>query len=332
VPDDDLLRSTLRDQWHLAPAEVSALPETLMSRGWLVIAGADHYICRLSESGARQPVEAGLAAAEHLLAQDIAAGEPVRTLGGGLTVQLADGALALLRRVPGRSLDGGDPIDQQWWGDRLGAVHRALQGFAHPGLGRWNVLDPHAPHLAVEPWLRTAVTDAITAATRLTVTDRLTYGVLHGDPAPEGFVIDPATGRAGVLDCGASCTGPLVYDVAAAVVHAGGTEASAELMDGYVAASPLDQDELEAALPVLLRFRWAVQADVSARRLAACPAPPPPQRSVPKHDPAAAGADAARADSASAREDAAVARWAACRAGAGDALRRARQALESMAG
>jgi hypothetical protein len=58
-----------------------------------------------------------------------------------------------------------------------------------------------------------------------------------------------------------------VYDVAAAVVYAGGPDQSAELLDGYLAASPVGQDELDAALPVLLRFRWAVQADWAARRL-----------------------------------------------------------------
>jgi homoserine kinase type II len=103
---------------------------------------------------------------------------------------------------------------------------------------------------------------------RLTVTDRLTYGVLHGDPAPEFFLLDPATGRAGLLDCGAGGTGPLLYDVAAAVVYAGGTDTSGELLDGYLAAGPVTEDELHAALPVLLRFRWAVQADLSAQRLA----------------------------------------------------------------
>ena len=92
--------------------------------------------------------------------------------------------------------------------------------------------------------------------TRLTVTDRLTYGVLHGDPAPEIFLVDPATGRAGLLDCGASGTGPLLYDVAAAVVYAGGTETSAELLDGYLAAGPVGRGRAarraagDAALPV----------------------------------------------------------------------------------
>ena len=271
MPDDDLVLSThvlstLRDQWHLQPSEITALPAELLSRGWEVTAGSQRYVCRLAEPGARQPVEAGLIAAEHLRIRDIAAGEPVRTLGGGLTAQTPAGALALLRRVPGRLLDGGDPIDQQWWGDRLGVVHKALQHFHHPGLRPWQPLDPAAAHLTAEPWLRGAVIDAIGAATRLTVTDRLTYGVLHGDPAPGSFVVDPSTGRAGLLDCGASGVGPLVYDVAAAVGYLGAPDRAAELIDGYLAAGPVRRDELEAALPVLLRLRWAVCADRAARR------------------------------------------------------------------
>jgi len=45
-------------------------------------------------------------------------------------------------------------------------------------------------------------------------------------------VVDPATGKAGLLDCGASGTGPLVYDVAAAIVYAGGTERGANNANG----------------------------------------------------------------------------------------------------
>jgi Ser/Thr protein kinase RdoA (MazF antagonist) len=265
VPDDDRLRSLLRDQWHLVPTGISAIPGALLSRAWDVSSGADRYVARLVDPAGRQPLEAGLAAADHVRGSGVQAGRPVRTLGGGLTAETPSGVVAVLRRVPGRPLIGGDPVDQQFWGDRLGAVHTVLQGFHHPGLRPWNLLDPDAAHLDAEPWLRPAVADAVTATTRLTVTDRLTYGVLHGDPAPSEFVVDPATGRAGVLDCGASGTGPLVYDVAAAVVYAGGLDRSAELLDGYLAAGPVGPDELHAALPVLLRFRWAVQADRWAR-------------------------------------------------------------------
>lgn len=266
MPDDELVRSTLRDEWHLAPQTITALPGTVVSHCWEVAVADEEYVCRLSALPVRGPVEAGLAAAGHLRGRGIAAGDPVRTLGGKLTVPTDEGVLSVLRRPPGRRLDGADPVDQQWWGDRLGAVHRALQGFHHPGLGPWQALDADAAHLAGHPWLREAVTGATTATTRLTVTDRLTYGVLLGDPAPGAFVVDPATGKAGVLDCGASGTGPLVYDVAAAIIHAGGPERAAELVDGYLAAGPVGADELEAALPVLLRLGWAVRAFHAARR------------------------------------------------------------------
>ncbi|GIF11842.1 hypothetical protein Ate01nite_18740 [Actinoplanes teichomyceticus] len=256
----------LRDQWHLVPTAITELPMAMMSRGWEVTAGSERYVARLVDTAARLPVEAGLAAAEHLRGVRIEAGEPVRTLAGALTVETARGALAVLRRPPGRHLDGADPVDQQWWGERLGAVHRALQDFRHPGLRPWQLLDPEAAHLDAESWLRPAVTAAVTAATRLTVTDRLTYGVLHGDPAPEVFVLDVSTGRSGLLHCGAGGTGPLVYDVAAAVLYAGGPDRAGELLDGYRAAGPVAGDELEAALPVLLRLRWAVLAERSALR------------------------------------------------------------------
>ena len=269
---DDLIRSVLHDRWHRTPSDIVALPAGLMSRAWAVTAGGESFVARLVDPASRQPFEAALVAAEHLRGKGIVVGAPVRTLSGSLTADTPAGTVGVLRRVPGRPLDGGDPVDQQWWGDRLGAGHRALEGFDHPGLRRWNWLDADGPHLAVEPWVRGAVADAIVAMTRLIVTDRLTYGVLHGDPAPEVFVVDPDTGRAGLTDWGACGTGPLVYDVAAAVVYAGGVDAAGELLDGYLAAGPVDPCEMEAALPVLLRFRWAVQADWYARRLSAAQA------------------------------------------------------------
>jgi hypothetical protein len=66
VPDLDLLRSLLRDQWHLPAAGITELDGGLMSRAWAVAAGDDRYLVRLVDADVRQPVEAGLAAAEHL--------------------------------------------------------------------------------------------------------------------------------------------------------------------------------------------------------------------------------------------------------------------------
>lgn len=257
-PDD--LRRVLRDQWHLTATRIAPRPGGLLSTAWDVDAGDERYVCREVAVAGRAALEAALSAAPALPERGVAVGRPIRTLCGGLTATTAAGVLAVSARAPGRPLAGGDPVDQQFWGDRLGALHRALAGFQHPGLRSFQALDPSVRPLSAEPWLRAAVTEAIGATTRLRVTDRLTHGVLHGDPAPGDFLIDPASGRAGLLDCGLGATGPLVYDVAAAVAYAGGAEHATELLDGYLAAGPVPADELYAALPVLLRLRWAVLA------------------------------------------------------------------------
>ncbi|GAA0803325.1 phosphotransferase enzyme family protein [Spirilliplanes yamanashiensis] len=289
-PDDprlDAIRASLRRHWHLRPSAVVEMPAGWMSRAWAVRDDSGLYVVRLVDDVARQPFEAGLAAAQHLHDAGFTIGEPVRTLGGSLTAAAPDGTLGLVRRVPGDLLDGRDPVDQRWWGERLAAAHAALTGFTHRGLQRWHWLHPDAAHLTVEPWLRPAVADAVAALTRLTVADQLTYGVLHGDPAPEAFVVDGRTGRTGIVDWGPCGTGPLVYDLAAAVAYAGGPGAAGDLIDAYVSAGPVGRDEVEAALPVLLRFRWAVQADWHARRLAIGAAPGGAPGALPDAAPAA---------------------------------------------
>lgn len=266
---EDLLRSTLRLQWNLAPARVVPLDRGVAARAWTVGTGTGDFVVQLVDPADRGAMEAGLSAVEHLRDRAVAAGAPVRTRAGALTATNTAGAWAVLHQPPGRRLVGGDPVDQQWWGDLLGRAHRELDGFAPAGLRRWHWLRAEAAHLALEPWMRPAVSEAVGLMTRLSVTDRLTYGVLHGDPAPAGFVVDIDTGRTALAGWGPATSGPLVYDLASAVVYAGGVDAAGDLIDGYTAAGPVSPPEVDAALPVLLRFRLAVLADGFARRIAA---------------------------------------------------------------
>jgi Ser/Thr protein kinase RdoA (MazF antagonist) len=208
-----------------------------------------------------------VAAAERLSATGIAAGTPIRAVDGALTVVVGGVGAALLEHVPGRPLDAADPLDQQWWGDALGAAHRALAEFSHPAFTRFHWVRTDAVHLGVEDWVRPAVSAAVDAVAKLCVTDQLSYGVLHGDPAPDAFLLDIDTGRTGLIDWGSAATGPLMYDVASAVMYAGGPDLAVELLDGYASAGPVPADEIEAALPTMLRFRHAVQADYFARRV-----------------------------------------------------------------
>jgi homoserine kinase type II len=266
---DEPIRAVLRTRWQRTPEAITPLSVGSGVRAWRVSARDERLVARLVPVSDRTRAEAGLAAMEHLAGHGFCVGRPVRTVDAALTVDVPGGVLELVRDVPGRPLEAADPLDQQWWGDLLGRVHRRLAAFEHPGLLRWHWVRPEAGHLRLEPWLRPAITGAVNALAKLAVTDQLSYGVVHGDPAARVFRIDVNTGRTGLLGWGVAATGPLVYDLAAAVIDAGGPAAATELLDGYAAAAPVTRDEIDVALPVLLRFRWAVLADFCARRLTA---------------------------------------------------------------
>jgi Ser/Thr protein kinase RdoA (MazF antagonist) len=266
VATADQIRTTVRTTWHRAVDECVALPAGLDTLNWAIRSGTAEYVARVVAGARRSSFEAGLAAAEYLTGFDLPAATAVRTVDGAVTVLIGDEAVALVPRMPGRPLDATDPVDQQWWGDALGSAHRHLSGFRHAGLAKFHSVRAEAAHLAIDDWVRPAVADAVAAVRRLTVTDQLTYGVLHGDPAPDAFRLDPQTGRLGLVDWGPASTGPLTYDVAAAVGYAG-ADTSRDLVDAYLAAGPVPREELESALPTMLTFRWAVRADQHARRL-----------------------------------------------------------------
>jgi len=241
---------------------------------WQLVSQAQTLLATLSPGAAQPQLLAATVVAEQLAGIGFPIAAPVRAADGSHTVTVGGHLLTVVRAVPGRPLDPADPIDQQWWGDLLGAAHRELAEFRHSRVGRMAWLSPEGGHLSVARWVRPAIAGAVAMATRLMVTDRLTYGVLHGDPAPESFRMDPATGRTGLVGWPAPATGPLAYDLAAAVGYAGGPGSATELIDGYLAAGPVSREEADAAVPVLLRYRLAERADRLARRIAATDSPP----------------------------------------------------------
>ncbi len=262
---DESIRSLVRGRWHRGVQACVAVCAT----GWRLTSDGTKLLATVTPEAAGLRLAAGLSVAEHLAGLGFPVAEPLRTADGALVVPVDGGVLSVVRPVPGRPLDPRDPVDQQWWGNLLGAAHTALTDFTHPHVVRREWLKPDGAHLDVVPWVRPAVTAAVGALTRLTVTDRLTYGVLHGDPAPEAFRLDPETGAIGLADWRVPATGPLAYDLAAAVGYAGGLAAAAELLDGYRSTGPLCREEAEAAVPVLLGYWLAERVDGLARRLAA---------------------------------------------------------------
>lgn len=279
VVTEPALRSAIRTLWHRCVEECEPVTEQLWRVRTQPVAGCPaqpgrsagaperEFVAKWVPAARRTRFQGGLAVAAHLAGLGMHTGAPVPTVDGALSVPLHDGQLALLRRAEGRPLVAADPVDQQFWGDALGAVHTLLAGFTPPGLVRLTRLDPGGAHLGLVPWLRPAVAEATAALVRLTVTDQLSYGVVHGDPGPGALRVDRATGRVALVGWGWAATGLLLYDVAGAVGYIGGIAAAAEFLDGYLAAGPLRRSELEVGLPIVLRCRRARRADELARRL-----------------------------------------------------------------
>lgn len=78
---------------------------------------------------------------------------------------------------------------------------------------------------------------------------------------------DEAAGVTALIDWSGATHGPVLYDVASAVMYLGGPEAAAPFLATYRAASVVDADEL-AHLDTLRRLRFVVQGTYFARRLA----------------------------------------------------------------
>ncbi|GAA1538320.1 hypothetical protein GCM10009827_066810 [Dactylosporangium maewongense] len=278
APAADQVHTTLRRSWQCDPGPCIPLGED----AWRVEIDngqfepdprdAAQFVVKWAPVATRRGFEAGLCAAEHLDASGVGAGRPVRAADGALTTALptraGDGVIALMCLVPGRPLHADDPLDQSWWGGALGAAHRSLRRFVHPDLAKFQVaaVPAAAPHLAMEPWLGPAVIETAAVVRRIMVTDQLTYGVRHGAPDAARFRLDSSTGRVGLVGWAAAGTGPLLYDLAHAVLCAGGTEAEA-LVEAYVRAGPVPADECAAVLPAMLALRTAAHASAVAERI-----------------------------------------------------------------
>lgn len=201
----------------------------------------------------------------------IRSGTPAPALSGSMTVDTASGdRVALLTWVPGSPLTGTDEAEQRLIGDTLARVHRVLQNREVPGAQRFHWVTPAAAHLELRPWLRLAVAAAVDALTAVEDRERAwPQGLLHADPALGAFRLDLASAECGIIDWGSALYGPLLYDPASAVMYLGGPAQAAAMTDAYQAAALLSGREIADGLPVMLRFRWAVQADYFARRITA---------------------------------------------------------------
>jgi homoserine kinase type II len=258
-------RACLAAEWGLPRARLSPLGGGMSSQTWTVEAAGRRWVLKAVAGAAGGQLPGGLAVARLLEAAGIAAGAPAPTLSGALAASAGGSRLGLLAWVPGHPLTGDSNAERTVLGSSLARVHQALAGQTVAAAERFHWVDPAAPHLALRPWLRPAVSAALAALERLGPAG-LTAGLLHADPAPEAFRRDPATGQTGIIDWSTALHGPLLYDLASAVMYLGGPGPARAMTEAYLAAGGLSRAEADRGLAVMLRFRWAVQADYFAWR------------------------------------------------------------------
>lgn len=225
---------------------------------WVTDTAGDRWLAKWVPDDALVPLTAAVAAAS------LAAGSGLLTGRAARPVEAWDGGeLALLEIVPGAPLAGEADGDQDRIGRTLATAHLATRGHVVPGALPWHWVDPSSPTLAIDPAVREAVRSAVAAVAALPA---LVTGACHGDPEPGAFLADDT--RTGLIDWGSPVNGPLLFDVASAAMYLGGISSAGVMLEAYAeAAGPATPDL--AHLETMLRFRWAVQADYFAGRLAA---------------------------------------------------------------
>jgi Ser/Thr protein kinase RdoA (MazF antagonist) len=230
--------------WGLTDAVSEPIAGGYNSRTWHVRSGGRRYVAK-QVGGGQADFERGLHIAEQLEERGFAAGGPIRTRTGGLTVPCDGEWLALLRYVPGEPV----PLDTreglEIWGRVMGRVHRLLAAIPPPDAlsGGADAAPLDGPHLDIAPWLRPALR-AVTEETACLT--GLTHGIIHNDGCEPRR--DPATGELSVIDWNAAAYGPLVCDVGAArwqfQSYGNRPEEFAPFLDAYRVEAPIDPSEL----------------------------------------------------------------------------------------
>ncbi len=264
--DTAAVERCLADAWGLVGATVEVHDGGMNSQTWFVTEGTQRWVAKAVATADQPRFASGLVVAERVAAAGIPTGAAMPTRDGRSVVSIDGRTLALLAFVEGDALTGQDEGQQRCIGRTLARAHRAVAELVVPDAEPFHWLVATAPHLHAPSWLRPAIEDALAAYDDLDP-GSLTWGLLHSDPAPEAFRL-AADGTCGLIDWDRALHGPLLYDLASAVMYVGGPDRAGPLVDAYLDGGTLDRAEVERGLVPMLGLRWAVQSDYFSRRIA----------------------------------------------------------------
>ncbi|MFG1818400.1 phosphotransferase enzyme family protein [Kribbella sp. NPDC049174] len=245
----------LRDRWQLDAEQLEPLTGGMGSHTWLATGDGWRVVVKAVRAG-DEGFGPGLELAARLGDAGFVTGRPVPSDARRL-VEAYDGRLVgVLEFVDGEPLTSADAVAV---GEMLGRVHQATWT-AEGEVEEWlQFLRFFEPWLDLEEWIRPAVEGAMEGVRRLAP---LSWAWLHGDPAPEAFLRQP-DGTTALIDWGAAMRGPVLYDVASAVMYVNG---AGQVVPAYLVERPELRDEVEAGLDTFLQVRYAVQAGYFAWR------------------------------------------------------------------
>ncbi|TDW87429.1 homoserine kinase type II [Kribbella pratensis] len=244
----------LREHWNLKPSRLEVLTGGMNSAVWLASGGEWRLVLK-SVDASDAAFEPGLGLAFRLDEAGIRTGCPRPSKHGRLVERVDGRQVAVLEYIDGVQLT---VADHATIGDLLGRVHSAA------AVGSGDVADwlqfllPFEDCLDLEPWIRPVVEGAVADAVAL---GPVSWAWLHGDPAAEAFR-QQDDGEVALIDWGSAMQGPILYDVASAVMYNGDP-----VVPAYLRRRPDLADELERGLPTFLRVRYALQAGYFAWRI-----------------------------------------------------------------
>lgn len=245
----------LAERWSWKPTSVTQLPGGMGSTTWLAEDDGRRVVVKAVHAR-DEGFEPGLEVAARLSDAGFVTGRPAPSNSRRLVEEYDGRLVGVLEFVDGVPLTDVDAVAV---GELLGDVHQATRT-AEGDVAEWlQFLLVFESSLDLEDWIRPAVEGAVEGVRRL---GPLTWAWLHGDPAPEAFMRQP-DGTIALIDWGAAMHGPVLYDVASAVMYLNSPD---RVVPAYLSHRPELTEEVETGLDAFLQVRYAVQAGYFAWR------------------------------------------------------------------